>query len=1123
MLRRHHQGLSTVGSTAEASIGQGPAVEEPDVHPDVWRAPKRCRSPTGGHPPDGSLPSLDPDVGGPKRHRLSAQSAPDPDVGGAPKHHPGPPAPDVGTQVGLVHPLKRSPDPQKVGGADVQHLAVSDADVAAPLHLEVSSDPDVAVKRPTPDVEGAKNEGRVLVVDSDTDVEEEEELHPDVACPKLHRRAPTVLRAPGREVEAPHPDVGAPQNGHGALEDSDTDVELESPKPAVGSPHNGHQLLVVDSDTDVEEDRAQPDVGPLESPKPAPRDPEVKAEPPNRAAGGRPALLVESDTDAEEATSDPEVWPPKPPRNIPRNPDVRLENPNPGGQGPQPKLLRLLVDSDTDVEEEEAASPDVGRAKSQRLARQEQVLVMETPKPDVEEPQREGWKLGVASDTDGEDEELSQRGLHPRAPRKHPVVVMESPNPDVGGLSPGDSDTDVEEGSGGVPDVGTQPGGQGAAAEPDVVAVPPNPAVPPSLESSNTDVGEVAPAPDVRGLQSHIRFRPSPHPDVVGSGAETAPNSWKTAPNSRSNGGVVPKRDDLTPDPDVGAAKPDVGALNPDVKTPNPDWGSPNPDVATLNPDVKSPSPDVKALNPAAETLNPDVKAPSPDVKAPNPAAETLNPDVKAPRPDMVAPSLDVETPNPDWGSPNPDVEPLNPDAKAPNLNMSVLNPDMVAPYPDVEPPHPHVVAPNPDVEAQGHDMKTLVQVPAVPMDASTPKSQHLDPHLDGTGGADVTEGDSDEDLDLFLEPTQSFLPPADKGSPPGWDPEEPTQLFCPPREEEEEEEEPPQDPPQATIIPPTEGTKEEGPRRSQRLARSRRGGAKGGVASEVGGAPPGPAPLRRSPRLRARPLAPPEPRPPPAKPRPPRAGTSLAGRHAQEEEEEPTEVEVPQLRPRRSRGSTPPKVLFTGVVASKAMEVALRTLGGSMATSVFDCTHLVTDRVRRTVKFLCALARGVPIVTPEWLHKSASSGHVLATGPFLVQDQQQEHHFGFSLAQALQRARRHPLLQGYEIHVTPSVRPEPEHMKDIITCSGGTFLPTMPSTYRPRRVVVSCAADAWCWGPALSSRLPLASAELLLTGLLRQRLQLQPFLLLPPDPPTRARSHRDPPSTRRRPVGPPQ
>lgn len=97
----------------------------------------------------------------------------------------------------------------------------------------------------------------------------------------------------------------------------------------------------------------------------------------------------------------------------------------------------------------------------------------------------------------------------------------------------------------------------------------------------------------------------------------------------------------------------------------------------------------------------------------------------------------------------------------------------------------------------------------------------------------------------------------------------------------------------------------------------------------------------------------------------------------------------VPQVSPGALRGGDPPwgcpqsvptlsprpQVLFTGVVASSAMEVALRTLGGAMATSVFDCTHLVTDSVRRTVKFLCAVARGIPIVTPEWLYKVPQGG----------------------------------------------------------------------------------------------------------------------------------------------------
>lgn len=47
--------------------------------------------------------------------------------------------------------------------------------------------------------------------------------------------------------------------------------------------------------------------------------------------------------------------------------------------------------------------------------------------------------------------------------------------------------------------------------------------------------------------------------------------------------------------------------------------------------------------------------------------------------------------------------------------------------------------------------------------------------------------------------------------------------------------------------------------------------------------------------------------------------------------------------------------------------------LGGGLAKGVADMTHLVTDKVRRTVKFLCAVARGVPIVTPEWLSKVRS------------------------------------------------------------------------------------------------------------------------------------------------------
>ncbi|XP_010569548.1 PREDICTED: mediator of DNA damage checkpoint protein 1 [Haliaeetus leucocephalus] len=494
--------------------------------------------------------------------------------------------------------------------------------------------------------------------------------------------------------------------------------------------------------------------------------------------------------------------------------------------------------------------------------------------------------------------------------------------------------------------------------------------------------------------------------------------------------------------------------------------------------------PDVEERGP-----DPDVGCPESHRTAPGDPdvmTGTTDRDVEGRRTLLVESDTDVEE-----DTSNPDVEPPKTHRATQNVPRN--------PHLEMESPNPHAEGPRNKLWTIVVDSDTDVEENEVNPDVGHPKIHRIvcrDPVVEGeTPNPSVKEPQKkywnlelDSDTDIEEDWSQAALCPKSHKTP------------------------------QNTRKVPTVG---EGLRRSQRLARSRGGGASGeGGASRVrGGAPAVTAPVRRSPRLQARPppLEPPamkgrgqvETRPP-AKPRPCRAGRGPSQRQAQEKEKELPEVTGPQLRPRGGLGSVPPKVLFTGVAASPEMEVALRTLGGSMATSVFDCTHLVTDRVRRTVKFLCAVARGVPIVTPEWLHKSTLSGHILVPDPFLVRDSQQERHFGFSLAEALRRARHHPLLQGYEVHVTPSVHPEPELMRDIITCSGGTFLPTMPHTYGPQRLVISCEADKGCWAPALGARLPLVSAELLLTGLLRQQLQLQPFLLLPVTPP---RSHGTPPN----------
>ncbi|XP_073938667.1 mediator of DNA damage checkpoint protein 1 isoform X6 [Castor canadensis] len=190
-----------------------------------------------------------------------------------------------------------------------------------------------------------------------------------------------------------------------------------------------------------------------------------------------------------------------------------------------------------------------------------------------------------------------------------------------------------------------------------------------------------------------------------------------------------------------------------------------------------------------------------------------------------------------------------------------------------------------------------------------------------------------------------------------------------------------------------------------------------------------------------------------------------------------------------------PPQVLFTGIMDARG-ERAVLALGGSLAGSVTEASHLVTDRIRRTVKFLCALGKGIPILSLDWLHQSRKAGHFLPPDEYVVTDPEQEKNFGFRLRDALSRAQERRLLEGYEIHVTPGVQPPPPQMGEIISCCGGTVLSNMPRSYKPQRVVITCPQDfPRCSIPSRLG-LPLLSPEFLLTGVLKQEAKPEDFVL---------------------------
>ncbi|XP_049571615.1 mediator of DNA damage checkpoint protein 1 isoform X8 [Orcinus orca] len=218
--------------------------------------------------------------------------------------------------------------------------------------------------------------------------------------------------------------------------------------------------------------------------------------------------------------------------------------------------------------------------------------------------------------------------------------------------------------------------------------------------------------------------------------------------------------------------------------------------------------------------------------------------------------------------------------------------------------------------------------------------------------------------------------------------------------------------------------------------------------------------------------------------------------RKREQTEEEPQEIPSRSLRRTKPlQESTAPKVLFTGVVDAHG-ERAVLALGGSLASSVAEASHLVTDRIRRTVKFLCALGRGIPILSLDWLHQSHKAGCFLPPAEYVVTDPEQEKNFGFSLREALSRARERRLLEGYEIHVTPGVQPPPPQMGEIISCCGGTVLPSMPRSYKPQRVVITCSQDFPRCAIPFRVGLPILSPEFLLTGVLKQEAKPEAFVL---------------------------
>ncbi|KID92904.1 BRCT domain-containing protein [Metarhizium guizhouense ARSEF 977] len=174
---------------------------------------------------------------------------------------------------------------------------------------------------------------------------------------------------------------------------------------------------------------------------------------------------------------------------------------------------------------------------------------------------------------------------------------------------------------------------------------------------------------------------------------------------------------------------------------------------------------------------------------------------------------------------------------------------------------------------------------------------------------------------------------------------------------------------------------------------------------------------------------------------------TATSPKHKQEDDEEDTK------RPSKKQRPSLPDVHmrlvvtgYTGWVGDSKKEDhdrrKMRALGILIVQEGQACDYLVAPQVVRTVKFLCALARGAVVLSSDFIDNVLETGDVPDVDDFILQDQEAERKYNFKIERSMARAKanRGRLLQGIPIYCTEGVRKGPDSYRSIAEANGAIF-----------------------------------------------------------------------------------
>ncbi|KNA09244.1 hypothetical protein SOVF_154950 [Spinacia oleracea] len=204
-------------------------------------------------------------------------------------------------------------------------------------------------------------------------------------------------------------------------------------------------------------------------------------------------------------------------------------------------------------------------------------------------------------------------------------------------------------------------------------------------------------------------------------------------------------------------------------------------------------------------------------------------------------------------------------------------------------------------------------------------------------------------------------------------------------------------------------------------------------------------------------------------------------------------------LRRRRDMNSV--RVLFSRHLDDdtiRQQKKILSRFGVSVASSILEATHFVADMFARTRNMLEAIAYAKPVVTHLWLESCGQSNCFIDEKNYILRDAKKEKELGFSMPGSLARASRYPLLEGKRVLITPNAKPGKEVILSLVKAVHGQAVERMGRSVSniDDLLVISCEEDFEVCVPLLEKGIAIYSSELLLNGIITQRLEYERYRL---------------------------